>query len=266
MPDSRLIVPESLTELEREDIVKYLRNESRGPGQITSISSGSPLDEASTQFFSTLSPKRTARLLAFLQYAAPSAGKGYYFFVMEKIDMPTLATYDIPEAEAVQYVASAVRWLLDQMPRDFTRVWHQFFKDHEALVAFVSSEAISKFVNEAHSRRPGKETRTTISLSDDLAIYHSGIRKHNFLNDVSNVMTRRICVIDFQPIGVLPKPFQTLDFFSIDRSFAAGVGNYLGYRPSDISNVLMKASAMLQRIRGNTRLGLNELGERPSTK
>ncbi|TFK61456.1 hypothetical protein BDN72DRAFT_849639 [Pluteus cervinus] len=194
--------------------------------------------------------------------------EGYYFFVMEKIDMPTLETSDIPETEAVQHVASAVRWPLDQMPlvpntvfgrisARNTRVWHRFFKHHEAPVAFVSSEAISKYINKALSRRPG--TRTPISLSNDLAIYHADIYKHNFLYDVSNVTTRPICVIDFQYIGVLPKPFQTFGFFNIGSSLAVGVGNYLGYQPSDITDALTAASGLLLRCAGIASLGLNEL-------
>ncbi|KAN0073756.1 hypothetical protein V8E55_012010 [Tylopilus felleus] len=63
-------------------------------------------------------------------------------------------------------------------------------------------------------------------------------------------------------IGVLPKPFQTYGFFNIGSSFAAAVGNYLGYQPSDIANAMTKASTVLQQIGGGAGLGLNELGER----
>jgi hypothetical protein len=64
----------------------------------------------------------------------------------------------IPREDAVKSVAFAVGWLLDQMPAVpaslFGRisaseacVWHAFFKDHEAPVPFVSTEAISKYIN-----------------------------------------------------------------------------------------------------------------------
>ncbi|TFK68004.1 hypothetical protein BDN72DRAFT_879313 [Pluteus cervinus] len=285
MPDPRLIVPESLTELEREDIVKYFKNipeaermetnhfdfvRQKKPTWFVKYGDSDLLDEASTQsFFYTLAQEDGSAPRIPAVYSV-FRGEGYYFFVMEKIDMPTLETCDIPETDAVQHVASAVRWLLDQMPlvpktifgrisvRN-TRVWHRFFKQHEAPVPFVSSEAVSKYVNKALSRRPGQGT---ISLSDDLAIYHSDIYKRNFLYDVSNVTPRRICIVDFQHIGVLPKPFQAYGFFNIGSSLAADVGNYLGYQPSDIAGALMQASGLLQRCAGMASLGLNELGER----
>lgn len=86
-------------------------------------------------------------------------GNGYYFIVMEKVDLPTLgACNSIRDDYAVQRVASAVGWLLAQMPAVpdslFGRisaseacVWHPFFKDHQAPVPFVSSEAVAKYVN-----------------------------------------------------------------------------------------------------------------------
>ena len=89
-------------------------------------------------------------------------------------------------------------------------------------------------------------------MSNDLSIYHSDICKHNFL---CNVTTRRICIVDFQHIGVLPKPFLTYSFFNIGCSFAAAVGNYLGYQPSDIANAMTNASVVLQQIGGDADLG-----------
>jgi len=79
---------------------------------------------------------------------------------MEKINLPTLgACNSIRDDDyGVQRVASAVRWLLAQMPAipnslfgrisdSETCVWHAFFKGHKAPVPFVSSEAVSKYVN-----------------------------------------------------------------------------------------------------------------------
>ncbi len=56
-----------------------------------------------------------------------------------------------------------------------------------------------------------------IYLSDELPIYDSDIRKDNFLIDI---VTGCICIVDFQHIGVLQKPFQEYGFFNIDNSFA----------------------------------------------
>jgi hypothetical protein len=57
-----------------------------------------------------------------------------------------------------------------------------------------------------------------VSLSNDLFIYHSDISKDNFLFDVT---TGRIWIVDFQHIGVLPKPFQQYAFFNIGSSGAS---------------------------------------------
>jgi hypothetical protein len=104
---------------------------------------------------------------------------------------------------------------------------------------------------QALSRRPDKGA-PSISLSNDLSIYHSDICKRNFLYDVT---TRRIRIVDFQHIGVLPKPFQTYGFFNIGSSFAAAVGKYLGHQLSDIAAAMTKASAVLQQTGGYADLG-----------
>ncbi len=91
-----------------------------------------------------------------------------------------------------------------------------------------------------------------ISLSNDLSIYHSDIHKDNFLLDVG---IGCIWIVDFQHIGVFPKPFQQYAFFNIGNSFAAAVGRYLGYQPPDIAEAMMKASDLLQQTGGNSRLG-----------
>lgn len=169
------IVPESLTQIEREDIVKYFKNIPRAkrgktnhfdfmqqekPPWFVKYGGNDLLDEASTQFFfHTLAQGDSSAPRIPAVYSA-FRGEGYYFLVMEKVDMPTLETCDIPEADAVQSVASAVGWLLNQMPlvpstifgrisARKTRVWHRFFKDRQAPVPFVSSEAVGKYVNKA---------------------------------------------------------------------------------------------------------------------
>jgi hypothetical protein len=77
---------------------------------------------------------------------------------MEKIEAPTLRTCNILETEAVESVASAVKWLLDQMPlvpgsvfgrissEKGARMWHQFFKDHQAPVPFANSKGLLTYV------------------------------------------------------------------------------------------------------------------------
>ena len=117
------------------------------------------LAEASTQtFFHVLSQKDGLAPGIPAVYNA-FRGNGYYFIIMEKVDLPTLgACNSILNEYAVQRVAFAVGWLLAQMPAVPTSlfgrtstseacVWHPFFKGHQAPVPFVSSEALAKYVN-----------------------------------------------------------------------------------------------------------------------
>jgi len=274
-------VPEVLSQPERDQIVQYflnlpLQRNMRHfdfnlpdrPTLFVKIGNKDLLAEASTQsFFHALSrDDRSAPGIPAVYNAFGS--NGYYFLVMEKVNLPTLAACDsIPDDHAVQLVASAVGWLLAQMPAvpdslfgrisaSEARVWHAFFKDGEAPVPFVSSEALAKYVNKALSRRL-RNTTPPISLSNDLCIYHSDIYKDSFLLDA----TDRIWIVDFLHIGVLPKPFQQFAFFNIGSSFARAVGSCLGYQPSDIAEPMMLASAMLVQI-GNSNLGLDKFGAR----
>lgn len=232
---------------------------------------GDVLAEASTQsFFHALAQK---------DKSAPGIPKvydafrkeGYRFFVMEKIELPTLSTCGISENDAVQSVASVVKWLLAQAPSvppsifgrissEETCVWHSFFKYHRAPLPFANADALTKYVNKAFSYLPGKPKRS-ISFSDDLAIYHSDIRKDNFLHDIK---TKKTWIVDFQHIGVLPVPFQVYAFFNTDNPFAAAVGDYLGRRPSDTADEMTRASGLLQQVGGGGSLKLDKFGERIS--
>ncbi|KAF8578817.1 hypothetical protein K439DRAFT_1361046, partial [Ramaria rubella] len=181
-------------------------------------------------------------------------GNGYYFIVMEKVDLPTLEDCNfIPDDYAIQHVASAIGWLLAQMPAVppslFGRisaseacVWHAFFKDHEVPVPFVSSKVLTKYVNKALSHHQ-RNMILPISLSNDLLLYHSDICKDNFLIDVT---TGHICIVDLQHIGMLPKPFQQYAFFHISIPFASAIGRLLGHQPSSIVEVMTNTSCLLQ--------------------
>jgi len=115
------------------------------------------LNEASTQHF--------FHLLANSDESAPRVPKvfdafyseeGYCLMVMEKIAAPTLSECGISEEKAVEHAASAVKWLLDQLPSvpyaSFGRlsseaapVWHQFFKDHQAPRAFANPDELAEY-------------------------------------------------------------------------------------------------------------------------
>ena len=72
-------------------------------------------------------------------------------------------------------------------------------------------------------------------------IYHSDIKKENFL-----LGSNKVCIVDFQHIGVLPQAFQTYAFFNIGDAFAASVGRKLGFQPSRTVNAMVAMSNLLQ--------------------
>lgn len=82
-------------------------------------------------------------------------------------------------------------------------------------------------------------------------IYHSDIKKENFLLD-----SDRVCIVDFQHIGVLPQAFCTYGFFNTGEAFAVSVGRRLGYQPSTIANAMVQISSVLQQCGGNASLGI----------
>ncbi|GJJ09761.1 hypothetical protein Clacol_003985 [Clathrus columnatus] len=280
MLDSLLTIPNELTQTERERIVEYFKNmsgyERCHTNHFDINLEGRPtffvkygldvMAEASTQsFFYALAQKDESAPQIPRVYDAFQ--DGYGFFVMEKIELPILSTCEISEDDAIKSVASAIKWLLAQLPSVPTSifgrissepscVWHRFFKDHEAPVCFAHANALTKYVNKAFSRCY-EEPKRTVSFPDELAIYHSDISKDNFLYDIK---TGKICIIDFQHIGVLPEPFQTYAFFNTGSRFTAAVGRHLGYRPSRIANQLTRAANMLQ-MTGNASLNLDKFGE-----
>jgi predicted unusual protein kinase regulating ubiquinone biosynthesis (AarF/ABC1/UbiB family) len=89
------------------------------------------------------------------------------------------------------------------------------------------------------------------SLNETRCIYHSDLRMDNFLLDSD----RKVYIIDFQHIGVLPKVFQTFAFFNLDMKFAAAIGRKLGYQPTLTANAMVRVSNLLQMCGGNARLG-----------
>jgi len=86
-----------------------------------------------------LSLRRTNWLLESQKVYDAFCEAGYCFSVMEKIEIPTRSTCDISGDDAVQSVASAIKWLLAQIPSvppsifgrissEQACVWHQFFQ------------------------------------------------------------------------------------------------------------------------------------------
>jgi hypothetical protein len=150
-------VPKELTLSERNSIVSHFKDLSEAEEGLETRAfdfhlPGKPplfikqgddvLNEASTQyFFYALAQGNTSAPLipkvfdAFFQ-------EGDFFFVMEKIETPTVRTCN----SDVESVAFAVKWLLDQMPlvpssvfgcissEEGACVLHPFYKEHRAPI------------------------------------------------------------------------------------------------------------------------------------
>ena len=82
------------------------------------------------------------------------------------------------------------------------------------------------------------------------AIYHSDIKKDNFLVDANN----RVWMIDFQHVGVLPLPFCSYAFYNTDNAFAAAVGSALNVEKYEHAASMVRASIVLKQS-GNDSLG-----------
>lgn len=167
-------MPHELTTLERETIVTHLTGlrDTGEPGEMRSFEFNLPgrpplfikhsddiLVEASTQhFFHLLANNDESAPRVPKVFDAFSSGEGYCLMVMEKIAAPTLSDCDISEEEAVEHAASAVKWLLDQLPwvpdatfgrisSEAAPVWHRFFKDHQAPRAFANPDELAEYVS-----------------------------------------------------------------------------------------------------------------------
>jgi hypothetical protein len=165
-------VPHELTKLEREAIVTHFKGlwnndpanmqffEFNLPGRCKLFIKYSDdiLAEASTQhFFHCLANGNESAPRIPRVFDAFCSEEGHCLMAMEKIVAPTLSDSDVSEEEAVEYAASAVKWLLDQLPyvpdtsfgrisSEVTPVWHQFFKDHRAPRAFGNSNELTEYV------------------------------------------------------------------------------------------------------------------------
>ena len=122
---------------------------------------------------------------------------------------------------------------------------------YESHLPLLSWLVIELSLLQSLSRYPGMPA-LSISLSDELCIYHSDICKDNFRIDAT---TGSIRTTDPQHTDVLPKPFQEHGFFNIGSSFAATCGSQLGYQLSDIADTITRASAVLQQSGGDGSLG-----------
>ncbi|KAF9513882.1 hypothetical protein BS47DRAFT_1362110 [Hydnum rufescens UP504] len=247
-------VPKVLSQPERIQIVQYFlnlppnqRNKTKHfnfnlperPALLVKYGDQDLLAEASTQsFFQALAREGRSAPGPPAVYNA-FCWNGYYFIVMEKVDLPTLAACDsIRDDDAVQLVASAVGWLLAQMPAVPDSLFGRISTSEACLARLL--------------QRSGR-TGTLRQLRSP--------RQDSFLLDA----TGRIWIVDFRYIGVFPKPYQQYAFLNIGSSFARAVGRSLGHQPPDIAEAMAQASAVLRQT-ADIDLGLDKFGAVHSTK
>ncbi|KDQ11386.1 hypothetical protein BOTBODRAFT_57504 [Botryobasidium botryosum FD-172 SS1] len=169
---SSLSVPHELTDLECVAIVTHFKGlANAGEEAMRSFDFSLPgrpplfvkhsddiVAKASTQhFFYLLASGNESAPRIPKVFSAFSSEEGYDLMVMEKIAAPTLSDCGISDDQAVEHAASAVGWLLDQLPwvpdASFGRisserapVWHQFFKEHRAPRAFANPDELAEYV------------------------------------------------------------------------------------------------------------------------
>lgn len=146
-----------LYKLKGEEAMRSFEFELAGKPPLFIKQSHGILAEASTQHF--------LYILSNIDKSAPLVPRvidafsleGYSFMVMENLKALALSKCDISEDEAVEHAASAVKWLLDQLPSvpeatfgritsKAARVWHQIFKDHQAPRVFVNHKELAEYV------------------------------------------------------------------------------------------------------------------------
>ena len=120
-----------------------------------------------------------------------------------------------------------------------------------SFVLLQTCDAISvpqAFMFMRKSARPSPPDLETLltSWTAGRCIYHCDIDQDNFLIDSEG----RVCIIDFQHVGVLSEAFQQYAFFNIDKAFAAKVGRKLGYQPYEAVNEMVKVSSLLHQRGG----------------
>ncbi|KAI6118479.1 hypothetical protein EDD16DRAFT_982358 [Pisolithus croceorrhizus] len=154
-----------------------------GPEPLIIKQSDDILSEASTQHFFHLlanSDKSASRVPKV--FDAFSSHKGYCLMVMEKIAGPTLSDCGVSEEEAVEHAASAVKWILSSEVAPVS----QLCRKSAQPSASVLKELLTLFQEE----------------SSHLPLRHQE-------RGLPARLERKVCIIDFQYVGVLPQAFQT---------------------------------------------------------
>lgn len=261
LPHERRTIFNHFTDLldSEQDTRLFEVNLSRWPNPLVVKQGNDILSEADTQVFfytradgDNSAPRIPKVVDAFVEEC-------FCFMVMEKISGLRLSDIsDEDDDDTIELAAAAVKWLSSQLPwipkacfgrisSTYDPVWHPFFKDHRAPSHFADAKSLVVYVAEVSKRCRSKLAFNTTNFGND-CIYHADITKDNFL-----LNSGRICIVDFQHIGVLPEIFQIYAFFNNDSTFAQNVGKRLGFWPSTDADSMVAISAVLQQSGGKGR-------------
>ncbi|KIM41134.1 hypothetical protein M413DRAFT_445852 [Hebeloma cylindrosporum] len=180
------------------------------------------------------------------------------YLVTELID-PIMPASDSPEA-----VAGALRWL-HRVPAPSGHILgsvgggnprHILFKNYEAPYIFSSTQALQNYMNRALDWIPPKGRPAKMDFLEDALIFtQSDMHITNFALDKDN----KICMFDFEDVGVLPECFARFTLTSSRDPFLARVAECLGWTKDSNSKSLGGAGSILIMI-SDSSLGLDMHG------
>ncbi|KIM41132.1 hypothetical protein M413DRAFT_445850 [Hebeloma cylindrosporum] len=200
------------------------------------------------------------RIPAVITYFAPEERWGY--LVSELID-PIAPADDAPEA-----IADALRWL-HRVPVPTGLIFgplggglarHRVFKNCEAPLRFSSIQALQTYMNRALDRVPRPHIPPNrppdMDFLDDALIFtQSDMHISNFALDKDN----KICMFDFEAIGIVPESFARFTVTSRVWSFLGRVAECMGWTPDRNRESMARAGGVLLMVADPT-LGLDVHG------
>jgi len=168
------------------------------------------------------------------------------------------------EELAPSIVAPAVQWLLSRQPPENSTLGpigggtaqHHFFVDGQAPLAFASVDALQAYIDAALQRALWY-ARTSLDISHEpLEICHSDVKKDNFIIDQEG----NVCVVDFQHVGVLPKPFASYGLYNTGNAFSVRVGQMIKHPQYKYASEMVYVAGLIQQSGGSC-FGLNKNGQ-----
>jgi hypothetical protein len=97
-------------------------------------------------------------------------------------------------------------------------------------------------------QRAPRYARTSLDISHEpLEICHSDVKKDNFIIDQEG----NVCVVDFQHVGVLPKPFASYGLYNTGNAFSVRVGQMIKHPQYKYASVMVYAAGLIQQSGGS---------------